>query len=224
MEWKGSHTILIHKKGDTTHLASKRPIGLHPSIYKLWTGFVTVVLTDFAEENHILSNAQEGFRSRKSTSRHLQRLMHSLEDAARFNRNIYLLYVDLTNAFNTIDHQKLFKIMKDLGFPPDALAVIRGIYSDITTRIIVNPATGCMTTDVSVGRGTIQGDRLSPLIFIIYLEPLLRWLAVGGHGYTPTCTGMPHPSSVTQNGRALADDIVTTSHSHTGLLAQFNKS
>ena len=133
VEWKGSHTILIHKKGDTSHLASKRPIGLHPSIYKLWTGFVTVILTDFAEENHILSNAQEGFRSRKSTSRHLQRLMHSLEDAARFNRNIYLLYVDLTNAFNTIDHQKLFKIMKDFGFPPDALAVIRGIYSDITT-------------------------------------------------------------------------------------------
>ena len=190
-EWKGSHTIILHKKGDTTHLPNKRPIGLHPSIYKLWTGFVTVVLTDFTEKNHIIGNAQEGFRSSKSTSRQLQRLVHCLEDASLFDRDIYLLYIDLSNAFNTIDHQKLFKIMNDLGFPPDAIAVIRGIYSHNSTQVVINPATGCITDPIPVGRGVIQGDRLSPLIFLIYIEPLLRWLTIGDHGYTPHAQACP---------------------------------
>ena len=196
------------------------------SITKLWTRFVSEVLSNFAEDNHILSHCQEGFRSQHSTSRHLQRLVHQLEDARSSRRDIYGMYLDLTSAFNTISHAHLFRIMQDLGFPPDAIATIRDIYSNVYTHIVLNRSTQLMTEPISVGRGTIQGDTLSPLIF---LEPLLRWLSVGGHGYTPTCiTAAPsstysHPCIATQTSPTFADDLILISPCHLRLQCQFDK-
>ena len=62
-------------------------------------------------------------------------LVNTLEDARASHRNLYALYVDFTNAFNTISHTKLYFILHELGFPPDAIAVIRGIYVSTSTRI-----------------------------------------------------------------------------------------
>lgn len=223
--WTRSDTILLHKRGEPTHLANKRPIGLHSSIYKLWTGFIETILSDYAEDplHRIFGRAQEGFRRRKSCSRQLQRLIHTLEDARGFQQNIYLLYVDLSNAFNTIRHDLLFQIMGDLGFPADAVAVVKGIYSDVTTRIILDDRSNLSTPPIPVKRGTIQGDRLSPLMFLIYIEPLLRWLAVGNHGYNPACIGSPGPCEASQNARAIADDILTSCRSVSDLKTQFEK-
>ncbi len=70
-----------------------------------------------------------------NTSRHLQRLVHVLEDAKHSHRNLFVLYVDFTNAFNTISHDKLFRIMSDLGYPDDAIDTIRGIYTATSSRV-----------------------------------------------------------------------------------------
>ena len=227
--WKQSDTILPHKRGSPTLLGNKRPIGLHRTIYKLWTKFVTNVLYSFSEEHSILSASQEGFRLRCSTSRQLQRLAHLLENAAMTNSNIYALYVDFTNAFNTIDHHKLFRIMTDLGFPPDSIAVVADLYSGVSTRVVLQRSARLATGPIPVGRGTIQGDTLSPLVFLLYLEPLLRWLATGSRGYTPrfhtpdspeasTPTHIPSYSDLT-----FADDLVALASTPSDLLIQFNK-
>ena len=225
--WKQSITTLLHKKDDPHLLANKRPIGLINTITKVWTRFVTEVLATYAADNHILSNCQEGFTSGRSTSRHLQRLAHTLEDARTSHRDIYGLYLDLTSAFNTISHAHLFRIMTDLGFPPDAVSTIRDIYSNVTTRIVLNRSKQLLTDPILVGRGTIQGDTLSPLIFLIFLEPLLRWLSVGGHGYTPTCImsdpSFSHPCIATQSSPAFADDLALLSPNHNNLQGQFEK-
>ena len=227
--WKESLTTLLHKKDDPSLLANKRPIGLINTISKVWTRFVTEVLSSYAEDNHILSNCQEGFRAHHNTSRHLQRLVHTLEDARSSHRNIYGLYIDLTSAFNTISHSHLFRILHDLGFPPDAIDSVRDIYSNVHTRIILNRSSQLLTDPIHVGRGTIQGDTLSPLIFLLFLEPLLRWLSVGGHGYTPTClTSDPihpqsHPCIATQSSPTFADDMLLLSPCHLRLQTQFEK-
>ena len=101
--------------------------------------------------------------------------------------------------------------------------VINGLYTDIQTSIILDRRTGLRTTKINVKRGTIQGDRLIPFIFLCYLEPLLRWLARGNHGYTPSCTDHVDAHLTTQNARAIADDIVLTAKSRDDLLTQFNK-
>ena len=61
-----------------------------------------------------------------------------------------------------------------MGIPRDAIAVIKDLYQGAS--IVVKTPKGDTPPIPIMGRGTIQGDTLSPLLFIIYMEPLLRWL------------------------------------------------
>jgi hypothetical protein len=80
------------------------------------------------------------------------------------------------------------------------------------------------TTPIPIYRGTLQRDTLSPFLFMIFMKPLLRWLAVGSRGYRPTY--QPHkPSSVilTYDDHGYADDISITTGTITDLKIQIKK-
>ncbi len=124
-----------------------------------------------------MSSAQDGFRKQKNTVRQLQNVMNIMSDAKISQQDLYLLYVDFSSAFNTIDHEKLLCIMHDLGFPENAIEVIAELYTDAITKIKLYFAE---TGPTKIERGTIQGDTLSPLLFLIFIEPLSRWLQSGG--------------------------------------------
>jgi len=76
-------------------------------------------------------------------------------------------------------------IMYDLGFPTDAIDTVKNLYEDATTQITL--PSGGSTQKIPVERGTIQGDTLSPFLFLLYMEHLLRWLHVGGREYRHMC-------------------------------------
>ena len=170
--WKHSKTILLHKKEDPTHLTNYRPIALANTIYKLYTSTLTTLLTNYGETHRILHFSQEGFRPQRNTSSQIQTIIATLEDARLTTKDIYLTYIDFPNAFGSIDHARLLAIMEDLGYPLDAIEIVGNIYNNSTTSF-----TGShfgSTLPIEISRGTIQGDTLSPYIFIIFLEPLLK--------------------------------------------------
>ena len=111
--------------------------------------------------------------------------MMSLKDAKLSKNHIYALIVDFTSAFNTTDQDRILWIMYVLGFPTDAIDTVKNLYEDATTQIRL--PSGGSTQKISIERGTIQGDTLSPFLFLLYVEPLLRWLRVGGRGYRHMC-------------------------------------
>ena len=74
--------------------------------------------------------------------------------------------------------------MAELGIPPDAIKVVKGLYSGAKTRV---QTTLGETEYINITRGTIQGDSLSPYLFLLLMEPLLRWLKAGGRGYRVGC-------------------------------------
>ena len=74
--------------------------------------------------------------------------------------------------------------MYDLGFPTDAIEAVNHLYTQASTQICL--PSGGSTDFIPVERGTIQGDTLSPFLFLLYLGPLLRWLHVG-RGYNHAC-------------------------------------
>jgi hypothetical protein len=92
---------------------------------------------------------------------------------------IYMLFVDFTSAFNTTDHDKLLQIMHAMGFPPVAIDNVKGIYNTACTKILTPYGP---TDPIAIDRGTIHGDTISPFLFFIFMEPLLRWLHSGGRG------------------------------------------
>ncbi|KAJ9507208.1 hypothetical protein QJQ45_004805 [Haematococcus lacustris] len=219
--WKTSDTCLLYKdKGQETDLNAYRPVGLANTIYKLWTSLITKALYEYAEANGMLSNCQAGFRSHRDTTQQLQMLVMALEDAKLAKVDIYALLVDFTSAFNTTCQDKLLWIMHDLGFPTDATDAVKDLYTGATTRFKTPYG---HTDPVPVDRGTIQGDSLSPFLFLVYIEPLLRWLQVGARGYKFTSDTTDSAGRFTIGSIDYADDIAILCNSISNLRCQADK-
>jgi hypothetical protein len=210
-----SLTILLYKKSNPTILTNHRPISLTNKIYKFFTITITAQLVNYGEKYQILQNSQEGFRQERCTSRQLQILIVALEDSRLTLQDIYLLYIDFKNAFGSIDHARLLAIMADLGYPQDAINLIGNIYSNSST--IFSGSYFGKTKPVHIQRSTIQEDTLSPYIFIISLEPLLRWLERGNLGYELKT------SQYILNSAAYADDLAIITNNIKHIQPQINK-
>ena len=216
--WKHSNTLLFHKKGSPLHASNYRPIALHNNIFKLWTKIITNILQDFAERQGILHAGQEGFRHHKSTGRQLRLLTQTLEDSKLSNRNLFIAQLDFSSAFNSIDQPRLLHIMTSCGFPSDAVAIVQDLYTNATTTLSTGHTT---SAPIPIRRGTIQGDTLSPFLFIVCLEPLLRWLSVNNRGYK--CgTDVPGPPLYI-NALAYADDLILLANDERALQEQLSK-
>lgn len=86
-------------------------------------------------------------------------------------------HIDFINAFSSIDHARLLAIMEDLDFPQVTIEIICDIYANSTTSF----HNSCFAPPLK--KGTIQRGTLSPYLYIIFLEPLLRWMKIGSLGY-----------------------------------------
>jgi hypothetical protein len=151
----------------------------------------------------------------------IQLLTLALEDSQLYLNKLFLLQIDFTSAFNMVDHDKLLQIMYDLGFPVDAIENIKNIYTD--AHITISTPFG-PTNPIPFDRGTIQGDTLSPLLFLIFIEPLLRWLQVGDRGYHPGSTRQsPSDNPHHLPSMTFADDLNILSDSIPNLQIQARK-
>ena len=98
-------------------------------------------------------------------------LVTDVEKAREFQKNIYFCFVDYAIAFDCVDHNKLWKILKEMGVPDHLTCLLRNLYAgqDETVR------TGHGTTDwFLIGKGVRQGCILSPCLFNLYAEYIMR--------------------------------------------------
>ena len=94
-----------------------------------------------------------------------------MEKAREFQKNIYFCFIDNAKAFNCVDHNKLWKILKEMGIPEHLTCLLRNLYAgqEATVR------TGHGKTDwFQRGRGLCQGCLLSPCLFNFYAEYIMR--------------------------------------------------
>lgn len=80
--WKGSITAMLYKKNTPLELNNYRRIGLEITVYKVWTRMVTFAMADRAERQCMLSAAQAGFRSKRSTAQQIEMMVLALEDGS----------------------------------------------------------------------------------------------------------------------------------------------
>jgi hypothetical protein len=212
-----SNTVLLYKKGDPTNVNNYRPIGLANSLMKLWTKLLAWVTTEYSEERSILNPGQAGFRPGYYTHIQTQLLAGALEDAKEHRKDIYMLQIDFTNAFNRVNHSKLLRIMQQLGYPPYLVRLIQTVYANNFTSICTPHGP---TDTLQVSRGTIQGESLSPVLFAIYIEPLLRWLQYGDRGYNRHTSDV---AGIRVDGLTYADDLGIIAGSLTAIRCQARK-
>ena len=98
-----------------------------------------------------------------------------MEKAKEFQKNIYFCFIDYAKAFDCVDYNKLWKILKEMGIPDHLTCLLRNLYAgqEATAR------TGYATTDwFQIGKGACQGCILSPCLFNLYAEYIMRsaWL------------------------------------------------
>ena len=113
-------------------------------------------------------------------------------------------------------HDKLFSVLRQLGFPENCIAAVASLYRGSTTKVRL---AGTSTEAIPIQRGTLQGDSLSPLLFILAVEPLMRWLHAGGRGYALGCTGR----ELKVAAAAYADDLLALAASAEDLTVQAQK-
>ena len=104
--------------------------------------------------------------------------------------------LDFEKAFDRVDHHFLQQELQQYGFPQPFLDVVQVIYTNRRSRILVN---GRLSTPFRIQRGVLQGDPLSPLLFVLALEPMCQLLRQHSHYGIKT-------SNRTHTGSFFADD------------------
>ena len=111
------------------------------------------------------------FRKGRGTRDQIAKIRWIIKKATAFQKNIYFCFIDYAKAFDCVDHNKLWKILQEIGIPDHLTCLLRNLYAgqEATVR------TGHGTTDWShIGKGVRQGCILSPCLFSLYAEYIMR--------------------------------------------------
>jgi len=121
--------------------------------------------------DHELSDVQVGFRKGRGTTDQRANIRWIIEKAREFQKNIYFCFIDYAKAFNCVDHNKLWRILQEMGIPDYLTCLLRNLYTGQEATVI----TGHGITDwFQIGKGVCQGCVLSPYLFNFYAEYIMR--------------------------------------------------
>ena len=121
--------------------------------------------------NSELPDVQAGFRKGRGTRDQIANIHWIMEKARESQKNIYFCFIDYAKAFDCVDHNKLWKILREIGIPDHLTCLLRNLYAgqEATVR------TGHGTTDwFQIGKGVLQGWILSLRLFNLYVEYIMR--------------------------------------------------
>ena len=110
----------------------------------------------------MLPEVQAGFRKDRGTRDQIANICWIIRKASEFQKSIYFCFLDSSKAFDCVDHNKLWKYLKEMGMPDHLTCLLRSLYVGQETTV----RTGHGTTDwFQIGKGIYQGCILSPCFF-----------------------------------------------------------
>ena len=162
-DWKRSVFILIPKKGNVQECSNYCTIALISHASKVMLKILQARLQQYM--NHELPDVQAGFRKGSGTRDQIVNIRWIIEKAREFQKNIYFCFIDYAEAFDCVNHNQLWKILKEMGIPDHLICLLRNLYAGQEATI----RTGHGTTNwFQIGKGVRQGCILSPCLFNLY--------------------------------------------------------
>ena len=161
--------MLVNKKGNARECSNYHIIALISHASKVMLKILQARLQQYM--NCELADVEAGFRKGRGTRDQIANIRWIMEKAREFQKNIYFCFIDYAKAFNCMDHNKLWKILKEMGILDHLTCLLRNLYAGQEATVI----TGHGTTDrFQVGKGVGQGCILSPCLFNLYAEYIMR--------------------------------------------------
>jgi hypothetical protein len=215
---------VLAKTADPIEYKNWKPICLQSTIYKILMSIVSDRMLHFALKNKIINEEQKGFCPVSGCFDHPGLLLNIIENFRQNEGKLYIIFIDFFNAYGSVDHRRLLEVLKACKILPRIISLIEATLKESSYRI----HTGFGPTDpITLFTGLKQGDPAAPVLFIIFLEVLVRVIKKYCVGYQfkyPFLHNIP-PSS----NQEFADDMVFTTdeeeevHLLMDILTEFDK-
>ena len=168
--WKEMRLTVLFKKGDIQCLDNYRPVAIIPIMYKLFSRILDVRIRDKIAGQQSVDQA--AFRPGFGCEDHLFVMSQLREKCAEWNINIWVAAVDFKKAFDCVEHDALWKALEELGAPGRYIDVLQRLYAEQSATVRAEKESKRFT----IGRGTKQGDPVSPILFNTVVEVFMRKL------------------------------------------------
>ena len=120
--------------------------------------------------NQELPDVQAEFRKGRGTRDQIDNIRWIIEKAREFQKTIYFCFIDYAKAFDCMDHEKLWKILKEMGVPDHLTCLLRNVHAGQEATVRTGPGT---IDWFQIRKGVCQGCILSPCLFSLYAEYIM---------------------------------------------------
>ena len=168
--WKDASIVTIYKKGDRTDCGNYREISLLSIAGKIFARiFLNRLSTHITPE--VVPETQSGFRGNRSTVDMMFCPRQLQEKCIEQDRPLYMVFVDFSNAFDSVGRTGLWQLLRKYGYPEKFTTMIEALHSGMMANVSVG---GEVSESFSVTNGVNEGCVLAPTLFSIFLSSMLN--------------------------------------------------
>ena len=203
LDWKEGYLIKLPKKGDLSNCTNYRGITLLDVSGKVFNRALLNSMKD--EIDTKFRDQQAGFRKDRSCVDQIATLRIIIEQSCEWNSPLFINFVDFEKAFDSVDRDTLWKLLRHYGVPVKIVNIIRSSYEGLSCRVIHR---GQPTEAFNMRTGVRQGCLLSPFLFLIAIDWIMRTAtaqARNGIQWTPW---------LQLDDLDFADNLALLSHTH----------
>lgn len=168
-DWENNLVIPIHKKGERANCDNYRAICLASSSFKIYTKIIEKRVRQIAGNE--IEDEQAAFMPGRQTNDNICIIRNIIERSLQSGEETILAFIDLRAAFDSIEREVVWNCLEEINIPKSLIQIIRSTYNRVKGKVQI---AGTRSDEFEWKKGIKQGDSLSPLLFIIIMNKLIR--------------------------------------------------